>query len=187
MTEENRWYTVAEYAGKLEVSTTVIRKKMKRGDLQIGSKIIDNRKVTVVRPKIVEVDTDHVETHNEHTSNPFGNPVVNSPGNEKLVELVESLMSQLTGYAEQAGQAKLLIDSERRTQEEYFQVKSNIKTYEEKSKKQEEIIEQKNKENEELKRLITAQNEKIKELEKQINNKKDNFLKKLARKYVDND
>jgi len=69
----------------------------------------------------------------------------------RLLDQMESMQEKLLYYAEQAGQTKLLTDNSKYYQDEYFKIKYELESLQERYKKIESELDQSKKDNQELK------------------------------------
>jgi len=152
---------VEEYAKRTSISHQAVYKKIKSGELKTTKKSVNGRLVTFIEIEEVEKIFNHVAQPEEQNTLLHAEIVESDskPVNEELIRLLTNshdyttqLVEKIEKYAEIAGQAKLLMDSEHQTKQEYFKVvQENKQLLQEKT-----IVETEN-------RLINKQLEELKQ------------------------
>lgn len=136
--------TISEYARESGVAERTVRNWVSSGKLATSKEMINNRKVTVIlvdeNEKFDSASIKSAEytgsqnypmaANRQKTMPPPEEPLYSndfSESQDDFLELIKKMYEDNRNLAELAGQAKLLTDSERRTQEQYFQLQNENK------------------------------------------------------------
>lgn len=191
--------TVRDYAIALGISETAVRKQIKKNRLKTCYELRDNRKVLLVEnDNLLLKSFESIEQSSEqnkssqfeqvskHEETPTGQDFLKvlfemQHQNSQLVEDVKK-------YAELAGQAKLLTDSESRTRQEYFKLIQESKNAEKERAElivKTQLLEKQLVDREELKTKLELSYQRLRELEEQLNQKKQKkSLRKMFKEFV---
>ena len=175
--------TIQEYAFQNGVSEKTVRRYIDAGKLPALKEMVNNRETTLVliedteerNLNIVHNDDRHQVRQDDRQLEQNNLLQRDMTDNTKLIE---KLVDKIENLAELAGQAKLLTDSERRTQEQYFELvqdKANLQAKTDLLEKQVEKLKKDAQENTQIKAELKLLQEKLKEQE----SNKPNWFKKL--------
>lgn len=171
--------TVQEYAKLTGVSSTIVYRKIKRGELATKTEVINNRELTVIllddqEKKTLETVSNNFEQKASNSLEQFQTHVDTLQGNDFIQKMYEdnmALVQDMKKYIELAGQTKLLEDSEKRTQDQYFELLHENKTLLKETSAQAREIDI-------LKEQLKKQEEKILELQKDVDENKKELIQK---------
>jgi len=110
--------SVKEYARRTGITPQAVYLKIENKQLKFVEKMSNNRLVKYVVVDDVEF-IDSSTLTSEEQNKPLQTSIVE---NDRLLDFLENMQEKMNNYAELAGQAKLLTDSEHRTKEQYFEV-----------------------------------------------------------------
>jgi len=144
------YLSVEEYAKKTGMSVQAVYKKIRLNQLKTDEKMQSGRIKKFIKIEEVEDFIKPVEQDNSLQNS--NNTISYIESMQRIHEDYRSLVQQNIELAQLAGQAKLLVDSEHRTKEEYFRtIQENKLLTEEKSelKAKLELLQEQNKKLEE--------------------------------------
>lgn len=134
--------SVKEYARRTGITPQAVYLKIENKQLKTVEKMSNNRLVKYIVVEDIK-DIDSSTLTSEEQNNTLQTSIVE---NDRLLDFLENMQEKMNSYAELAGQTKLLMDSENRTKQQYFeliqenaQIKAELKLLQEKLKDQESI------------------------------------------------
>lgn len=182
-------YTVAEYAKKFNVTERRVRYKIEKEELKTSKSMINNRIQTVI---VVDDDTPikELSEHNnklEHENVPIVNNTFQKSERQRiqsdsteLINFFREMSERLETLASEAGQVKLLTDSERSTQARFFELQQEFNQVNTDSKIKDVQLKELNNRIQEKEKIIEELKLKIQDLEnKKESEQKSTWFKKL--------